>query len=299
MKYSLDLDEPLEHEVRRIASGRLGEAAELLRSRPYGLDEAIHQARRHVKQCRALYRLIASAATDFQKTENTRLGNIGRSLSRMRDAKALIEATEYLKREVPTKSNSMLMDRLSKRLDQRREDATLQSDEAVAALAFAERELEAAAKSVSLLSLPRPGRKAAVCVARGWETVGRKARKAVAAYSKGDAEAFHDLRKRTQDRWMQAALMRDLWPSAMIAIERQGKMLSDMLGHAQDLAILLDAVANSSDLVSDAVESEAVRDVVLSRQKVLQEDCRAFARTFFAQARPRDGKMIRHLLRGR
>lgn len=299
MKYNLDLDEPLECEVRRIASGRLTEAAGLLRTRPEGLDEAIHDTRRHIKQCRTLYRLISSAATDFQKTENKRLGEICRRLSHLRDAKALIEATEYLKRAVPSKSNSMLMNRLAKRLDQRREDAAKNSDEAAAAIAQAERELTKAAKAASSLSLPHSARNSAVCLARGWETVGRKARKAVAAHSKGDAEAFHDLRKRTQDRWMQAALMRDLWPSAMIAIERQGKMLSDMLGHAQDLAILLDAVANSSDLVSDAVESEAVRDVVLSRQKVLQEDCRAFARTFFAQAKPRDGKMIRHLLRGR
>lgn len=298
MKYSLDLDEPLEHEVRRIASGRLAEAAELLRSRPDGLDEAIHQARRHIKQCRALYRMIASDAEDFQKMENKHLGDIARGLSRMRDAKALIEATEYLKREVPSKSNGMLMDRLAKRLDQRRKDATRQSDDA-AAIAGAEHELMAAAEAASSLSLPHSGRKSAACLAKGWETVGRKAREAVAASSEGNEDALHDLRKRTQDRWMQAALMRDLWPSAMIAIERQGKTLSDMLGHAQDLTILLDEVASSSDLVSDAVESEAVRDVVHSRQKVLQEDCCAFAKTFFAKSKPRDGRMIRELLRGR
>lgn len=299
MKYSLDLDEPLEDEVRRIASGRLREAAELLRDQPEGMDDAIHDARRHIKQCRALYRLIASAAKDFQKTENKRLGDIGRQLSGLRDAKALIEATDYLKREVPSKSNSMLMDRLAKRLDQRRDDGTGQSEKAAAALASAEQDLKSAAAAASRLSLPRSERKSAACIAHGWETVGRKAREAVEASSEGHEEAFHDLRKRTQDRWMQAALMRDLWPSAMLAVERQGKMLSDMLGHAQDLTILLDAVATSGDLVKDAVESEAVRDVVLSQQAKLQDECRAFAKSFYAKSKPRDGKMIRTLLRGR
>ena len=124
MKYSLDLDEPLEDEVRRIASGRLTDAAELLRRQPVGLDEAIHDARRHIKQCRALYRLVRSGAKEFQKSENQRLGDIGQCLSAMRDAKALIEATEYLKHEIPSKSNGMLMDRLAKRLEQRREAIT-------------------------------------------------------------------------------------------------------------------------------------------------------------------------------
>ena len=299
MKYSLDLDASLEHEVRRIASRRLQDAAELLRSQPDGLDEAIHQTRRHIKQCRALYRLIASEAKGFQKAENERLGTIGRRLSGMRDAKALIEATEYLKREVPSRSNGMLMDRLAKRLDQRREIASVHSEEAAVAIATAGHELVAAAESASALSLPRSSHKSAACLARGWETVGRKARAAVAMSSENGEQAFHDLRKRTQDRWMQAGLMRDLWPSAMMAIERQGKMLSDMLGHSQDLAILRDAVARPGDLVSDAVESEAVGDVVRSQQKRLHDECRAFATVFFAKSKPRDGRMIRRLLRAR
>lgn len=299
MKYSLDLDEPLEGEVRRIALGRLTDAAELLRARPEGLDAAIHDTRRHIKQCRALYRLIASEAEDFQKTENRRLGDIGRQLSHMRDAKALIEATDYLKREVPTKSNGMLMDRLSKRLDQRRQDAAIRSEEARIAIESAEHALVAAADAAASLCLPNSIRKSSACLARGWETASRKARAAVDAASEDHEEAFHDLRKRSQDRWMQAALMRGLWPTAMLAIERQGKMLSDMLGHAQDLTILIEAVAASDDLVSDAVESEAVRDVVLSQQKVLQGECRTFAKSYFTKSKPRDGRMIRQLLRER
>lgn len=296
MKYSLDLDEPLEDDVRRIASGRLKDAAELLSAQPDGPDNAIHDARRHIKQCRALYRLVASGARDFQKSENERLGAIGRRLSAMRDAKALIEATQYLKREIPSKSNSMLMDRLAKRLDQRREHLTGHSDAAADALASAERDLLAAADAVADLSLPHSERKSAACLATGWEKVGRKAREAIDASTEGHDEAFHDLRKRTQDRWMHAALMRDLWPSAMTAIQRQGKMLSDMLGHWQDLAILLDTVSDSSELVSDAVESEAVRDVVLAQQTTLQDECRAAAATLFAKSKPRDGKQIVRLL---
>jgi CHAD domain-containing protein len=299
MKYSLDFDEPLAEEVRRIASRRLTAAAELLRSRPSGLDNAIHDARRHIKQSRALYRLIASEARDFQKAENIRLGDIGRRLSGMRDAKALIEATQYLKREIPSKSNGMLMDRLAKRLDQRREDLTDRSADAAEALARAEHDLLAAAGALADLSLPHRRRKEAACLAKGWETVGRKARAAIAAAGHEHDEAFHDLRKRTQDRWMHAALMSSLWPSAMSAIQRQGKTLSDMLGHAQDLSLLLEAVSASADIASDAVESEAIRDAAVTQQMKLQSECRDFAAILFGKSKPRDGRMIVQLLRQR
>jgi CHAD domain-containing protein len=296
MKYSLDFDEPLEDEVRRIAFGRLTDAAELLRQQPDGLDEAIHLARRHIKHCRALYRLIRSRAQDFQKAENERLGDIARRLSAMRDAKALVEATDYLRHEMPTKSNGLLMDRLGKRLDQRRKVITKASDETAETLESAAHGLLAAAKAVGELALPQARRKSAACLAQGWQTVNRKARAAIKASAHDHNEAFHDMRKRTQDRWMHAALMRDLWPSAMSAIQRQGKTLSDMLGHAQDLAILLDAVTGSDELVSDAVETEAVRDVILSQQKKLQDQCRELASALFKRSKPRDSVMIERLL---
>ena len=299
MKYSLDLDEPLEDEVRRVAAGRLTDAAGLLRKQPDGLDEAIHLARRHIKQCRALYRLIRSGAKDFQKAENERLGDVGRRLSHMRDATALIEATHYLKHEIPSKSNAMLMDRLAKRLDRRREAVTKESGKAAEALASAENDLLAAARAAAGLTLPHARRKSAGCLAKGWEKIGTKAQTAIEASADSHDEAFHDLRKRTQDRWMHAALLRDLWPSAMTAIHRQAKALSDMLGHAQDLAVLLHTISDSNDLVADAVESEAIRDVILSQQKKLQDECRDFAETLFANSKPRDGKQIALLLQMR
>jgi CHAD domain-containing protein len=298
MKYSLDLDEPLEGEVRRIAMGRLADAAALLRDRPTGLDDAIHDARRHIKQCRALYRIIRTEAKAFQKVENARLGDIGRRLSAMRDAKALIEATDYLRREIPTRSNGMLMDRLARRLEQRREAMTTNSDAAAKAVASAVQDLAAGAQGAAALHLTHTRRKGADCLAKGWEATATKARSAIRAAADGHDEGFHDLRKRAQDRWMHAALLRNLWPSAMTAIQRQGKTLSDMLGHSQDLAILLAAVSETTGLVSDSVEAEAIRDAIQSRQETLQGECLDVAREYFGKSKPRDGRVIAWLLRG-
>ena len=299
MKYSLDLDGPLEDEVRRIARERLTDATRLLREQPDGLDTAIHLARRHIKQCRALYRLVGSGNRDFQKTQNKRLGDIGRRLSAMRDAKAMIEATDYLRHEIPTKSNGLLMDRLGKRLDQRRKAVTTASHETADIVERSAQGLFAASEATGGLTLPHARRKSAACLATGWQSINSKARIAVEASANGDDEAFHEMRKRTQDRWMHAMLLRGLWPSAMSAIQRLGKTLSDMLGIQQDLAVLLDAVTGSDDLVSDTVETEAVRDLVLSQQSKLKDQCRVLATALFCKSKPRDSVMIERLLRDR
>ena len=87
--------------------------------------------------------------------------------------------------------------------------------------------------------------------------------------------------------------------SAMTAIHRQGKTLSDMLGQAQDLAILLGTISDSTELVRDTVESEAIRDTALTQQKKLQAECLRLAGWMFAKSKPRDGKQIIRLLAAR
>ena len=300
MEYSIDFTESLESQVRRIARHRLEDAASLLDDMPDGTDNAIHGARKHIKQCRALYRLVADSAKEFQQSENKRLGDIARELSHLRDAAALMDVTQYLKHEINSKSNAMLMDRLAKRLERRHRRLTGDSEEASEILHKASRDLRQAASDVDRLGLPNGPRKGADCVVTGWDKVSKKARRAIAAAACGDhEEAFHDLRKRSQDRWMHAALISDLWPTAMISIQRQAKGLSDLLGHMQDLSVLDEAITTAPELVQDNVENEAVRDAIRTQQTKLREESLEQAGDLFRRSSPRDGKVIGRLIRKR
>jgi CHAD domain-containing protein len=300
MEYDLDFTESLESQVRRIARHRLEDAASLLDDMPDGSDNAIHGARKHIKQCRALYRLVAESSKEFQQAENQRLGDIARELSHLRDAAALMDVTQYLKHEINSKSNAMLMDRLAKRLERRHRDLTGESAEASEILRKASGDLRQAASNVDGLGLPNGPRKGADCVVTGWDKVSKKARRAIAAAASGDhEEAFHDLRKRSQDRWMHAALISDLWPTAMISIQRQAKSLSDLLGHMQDLSVLDEAITTAPELVQDNVENEAVRDAIRTQQAKLREESLDQAGDLFRKSKPRDGKVIGRLIRKR
>ena len=296
MKYSLDLDEPLPDEVRRIASARLSAALALLRSQPEGLDTAVHGARRHIKQCRSLHRLVASALPGAGKAEDARLGRIGRRLSSMRDASALVEAANYLRHEARATEDRSRMERLATRLEQRR-NAAEQTHEAVAErLGSVIGALDKALSVTRDLALPAARRKRAACLAHGWDRTGCKIREALEATADGHDEAFHDLRKRIQDRWMQAGMLETLWPTAMIAIQRQAKYVSDLLGHAQDLTMLLEAVSGDDGLAGDAVEGKAIDEAIRRQRMDLRERCRALARDLSDQSRPRDRATIERLL---
>jgi hypothetical protein len=300
MEYDIDFAESLESQVRRIARHRLEDAASLLVAMPDGADKAIHDARKHIKQCRALYRLVSASAKQFQQAENRRLGGIARELSHLRDAAALMEVTQYLKHEIGSKSNAMLMDRLAKRLERRHRRVTNTSAEAGETLQKASSDLRRAASDVDGLDIPNGPSKGADCVVAGWERVSKKARRAISLAASGDhEEAFHDLRKRSQDRWMHAALIRNLWPTAMISIQLQAKSLSDLLGHIQDLSVLEDTITTAPDLVQDNVENEAVLDAIRTQQAKLREESLKQAGDLFRKSKPRDGKVIGHLIRKR
>lgn len=300
MEYSIDFTESFEGQVRRIARRRMEDAASLLDDMPEGTDKAIHGARKHIKQCRSLYRLVAETAKEFQQAENQRLGDIARELSHLRDAAALMEVTEYLKHEIGSKSNAMLMDRLAKRLERRHQHLTRASTEATEILHKASRDLRRAAVDVDRLDLPNGPRKGADCLVAGWERVSKKARRAITAAATGEhEEAFHDLRKRSQDRWMHAALVRDLWPTAMVSIQGQAKTLSDLLGHMQDLSVLDGTITGTPDLVQDNVENEAVRDAIRTQQARLREESLDLADDLFRKSTPRDGKVLARLIRKR
>lgn len=96
MSYRIRPGKPLTGEVTRVAENQYARAIEVLRDRPDGPYEAIHDARKGFKRLRGLFRLVRGPAPDFYASENARLRDIARTLSVVRDATALVEALDHL-----------------------------------------------------------------------------------------------------------------------------------------------------------------------------------------------------------
>jgi CHAD domain-containing protein len=298
MAYRIDFDNPLGDEVRRIASELLKDAIDVLEKQPGGPHEAIHEARKNIKRTRALYRLISSEARDFAAAEDTRLRDIARELSHLRDSAALAETTDYLERESSEKHAKTAIRRLGRSMKKRRDTIAGKARQIEEKLAVCCAGLRDASAALKHLDLPRLRKQSIDCIAAGWRKTGKKACKALSSCQHtDDEEAFHDLRKRAQDRFMHAALLYAIWPSGMTSIQRQAKALVSFLGHEHDLAVLNEEVLGRTD--DNAGEREKLLQSIAMERLKLQQSAREVGQDIFDGKPKRDAEIIAFLIKNR
>jgi len=296
MAYRLRPDRKFADEVKATAHEQLEEAIAALVQQPEGPHEGVHDARKRIKRTRALYRLVANAMPDFRERENDRLRAIGNSLSHLRDATALVESGAKLAKAAASKAEARALSHsvavLTARRDRLAAEETHLGDKMESA-AEACREAQAA---LDELPLDLSGKQAARLLREGWGKTLRKAAEALAACREGgEDDRFHELRKRTQDYWMQHALLRDLWPSAMHAKEVEAKELVDALGYHQDLSVLTEVVNRERALFDNNSDLSHLLEAIIRQQQRCREEAIERARWVFAGEADHEERMIERL----
>lgn len=293
MSYRLDPALPLVEEVRRIAREQLGKAAECLNVQDGDRDEAIHDARKHFKKVRGLYRLVRTGDEDFQKRENARVREIAATLSGVRDATALIETVDDLAAHLPlgtvpeelTVARNGLVARRDRLLDERQNGAGRMAEAADGC-----REALAALDD---LAISRSRKEAAAIVARGWRRTCGKAAKALAeCRAEGREEAFHTLRKRVKDHAVHARLLRDLWPTSMRLRQQAADRLAKIIGAEHNLTILGDLMRNEPDAVGGAAARQLLERLVDDRRAELRDEATDRASLLFGERAKREAKHV-------
>jgi CHAD domain-containing protein len=297
MSYRIRPDRALDDEVHKAAAHQLGRAMAVLSERPQGLHEAVHDARKNIKRVRALYRLIAPIAREFQQQENGRLRDAARTLSGVRDATALIEVSHFLQTTATSEDEAQALARVSDVLTIRRdrlaEAETDLEDKAKAAVAtFAE-----ALQALKSASFGCGRRDTARLFHKGWRKNVGKAMQALSECQAetAHAESFHDLRKRCQDYWMHHMLLRDVWPAAMHAKQLEAKALVDVLGRYLDMSILADVADREPHLFKGGDDHARLLEAIISRQQTAREEALNRARWIFADKPEREARTIKLL----
>ncbi|GES44124.1 CHAD domain-containing protein [Rhizobium dioscoreae] len=297
MSYRIRPDRALDDEVHKAAAHQLGKAMAVLTDRPQGLHEAVHDARKNIKRVRALYRLIAPVAREFQQRENDRLRNMARTLSGVRDATALIEIGHYLQATARSAEELHALTRVSDLLTTRRDRlAAAQTDledKAQAAVAICAEAREA----LKEISFDCGRRDTARLFQKSWR---KNVRKAMQALSECHAEAahvesFHDLRKRSQDYWMHHMLLRDVWPAAMHAKQLEAKALVDVLGRYLDMSILADVADREPHLFDRSDDHARLLEAIIARQQTARGEALERGRWVFADKPESEARTIKHL----
>jgi CHAD domain-containing protein len=254
MAYHFKPSETVTDAVKRIISEEIDSAAEQLKKTGNQRDEAVHEARKSLKKIRGMLRLIQpEIGRGFYKRENGLFRDVGRKLSEIRDAGAIIEvfddlAARYQKELTP--AAPAVVRRALKKVKAETEKE-LKIDEVVSETIHALGEARERLAGLHIKS-------------DGWDTIGSGFRKyyrlgRAAMEQAGEEktpEAYHEWRKRAKDHWYHVRLLEKSWDEKAGTYEGSLKDLETALGDDHNLVVLRQRLKKEPDLYGghDAVQ---------------------------------------------
>jgi hypothetical protein len=234
-------------DVKRIVDKQLTLAGDDLRAiGDRCSDDAIHEARRHVKKVRAILRLVQPALGEAYSGANRRMRTANRMLAPIADGRAVVDTIGRLRKQYGTTltrrtltATRAVLDERAARIDRKADlDRVLPK---VAAILRRER------RRVAAWTLNARGFRA---IGPGLEESIRGARHAMAqARRHPTAENYHVWRRRVKDLWFHVRLVDARCGGALTVDEHRLEALDGCLGEYHNV-VLLEHILMSEALVS-------------------------------------------------
>lgn len=272
MGYKLEDGEEVGPGVRRIVGEQLRDAISQLEGRgEANRDTAVHEARKDLKKARSALRLARHDIDgDLRQRENTAMRDVGRQLSGARDAQVLIETLDALAarssgprppREVVAELRAELVANRS------RLRSKVTGAGAGGGAAQAADELSSVLGRIEKWPIPEEGFDA---TGRGLRRIHRRGARAMRrALDDGDADTWHEWRKRVKDLWYSARILEPMAPAPVGGVVADADVLSDVLGLHNDLSVLDDAIAEHAARL-DPGQSQLLRAALEHRRRELK-----------------------------
>lgn len=271
--YCLKAGESLPDGIGRMLDEQLGAAIADLSNEKAPLDTAVHEARKAVKRTRSLLRLIRPAIPKAYERENARLQSVGRDLSELRDAQALIETLEELKEHEPVGSAKAIHEFLR----QRKETITanVRRGDVIPPAITRLKQSRRAIGRLDLSGLDFP------IVLQSFQTALKRGEKAFErAHDDPEADNFHECRKRVKDLRYQLSLLTELWPGVIDAYADSAKKLEEYLGDDHNLAVLSGILRREQD---GSESKPSIQEHIEKRQKKLRTKAAQLSRRLYSE----------------
>ncbi len=256
MSYRLKAQAAIASEVKRIANKQLALAIEELRAvGDRRSDNAVHEARRHVKKVRALLRLVRPRLGDGYDVDTRRMRTANRMLAPIADGRAVVDTLARLGRKGRASPSRRALTAIRGVLNQRaaRIDRKAELDRVLPKVA---RLLRLEDQRVAEWTLGAGGFRA---IAPGLEASVRRARKAMTrTAARPTTEHYHAWRRRVKDLWFQVRLLEDRCGNALVADQRRLEDLDGLLGEYHNVA-LLEQVLTKEALLSRQMTARSLR----------------------------------------
>ena len=275
MKARLDPAEPLTQAVRETAGALIEAATAGLAEAREAPDSGLHKARKRFKELRSLFRLVSAGDKAFAAREQVRFRDAGRSVAGAREASALVETVDRLRKEFPRRKRRLKA--LRRALVARRAALGHHQETLAPAIDAAEAACAAGRLALTALSLPDGARDATNILSDGVEHSRKKARKARKhAVRRGQPEDFHALRKAIKAYALQLSMLANAL--AERKLRKAVTALGETLGELNDLFVLDTAMKGQDSPLSG-------RKAVRRARSLLRKSAARLSRKSLAEAR--------------
>jgi CHAD domain-containing protein len=277
VSYVFGREETIEAAVLRIMLEQIERARAHLTDEASAPAERIHDARRRIKEIRALLRMIRRPLGRQFTVENRAFRDSARELASARDNAAVFETLETLATV-----------RKVSRLTARKARKVLASTHQEAPGDLEARMVRVAAALDSALlrldtwpHLPGSFDTLGEGLFRTYREGRRSLGRAVALY---DPSALHEWRKHVKDHWYHLQLLHPIWPSMMESRARELKELSRALGDHHDLFVLRNLVAVRAGEIGGQRAVIRLLDSIDDRQRELERAATVSGRRIYAES---------------
>jgi CHAD domain-containing protein len=295
MAFALKPRKSISRQLKRIARKELGNAADRLLQDPRDADD-VHEGRKSVKKVEALAKLLDQIGFAPPRKDVKRLRAARRTLSRVRDADAIIETFDHLQsrfaHQIPEHTAAMIRTHLTRR----KSTMTRRAQAGAGSLARAGKTLRKIRRSAKHWSAPSIDLSELPQVLRRSFRASRKAMKR--AQTRGRAPDFHDWRKRVKNLWYQLRLAERLVAGLSTQLE-QFRELETALGKEHNLVVLRTKLTRDRGLrkirseinrlraLSTALQEELRRAALVLGTRLHKISPKEFARDLGRRLRPK------------
>ena len=293
MAYRFKLKESLREGVRRIAVEQIEKVLEA----PHKGDDRVtwvHEARKAMKRTRALLKCVRSGLEDrVYRQENAALREIARQLSSLRDRDVMSGTMASLAGQDEELDAALAW--LSGRLHAPETEAASPALSARSADAVVHRAIKALEKAKARLAKIEVAGELVDTVGAGLRKNQRLGREVLGRLAlDATDENVHELRKSVQTYQRQHGLVYAAWPELQNVRIEAARNLAQLLGEAQDLAVLAATATAQAEGATRAEVShgDCVSAACRERQRLIREVAVPMAERLFA-ARP---KAVEHEL---
>lgn len=220
--------------LRQFALAQVDHAIHYLTAAKVNPDTAIHETRRCVKRVRALLRLLETQfpTTQYDR-ENLYLRNIGRQLTKLRDAAVRAETLASLQKDFPAALSRDAWRELKKEMGSPPRSLLQQKKKRMTTVAMRLRTARARVENWQMEF------DAEAVLRKGLRRTYRRSRRALKQVQESPtAENFHEWRKQVNHLRHQLQILQTLKFGKVKTALRDCKQLTELLGLKNDLAVL-------------------------------------------------------------